>query len=117
MKNIKSILAAIAIFAAFQVNAQTETKRIDSLQFEVKGVCLMCKERIEKSALVKGVKLAEWDKATHQITVIYKPAKITKEEIHKAIAESGHSTSLLKTSLDNYEKLPACCAYKEVHDH
>jgi periplasmic mercuric ion binding protein len=123
---IKSIvfLAIISLYS-FEISAQEkpmsadrqETK-IDTVKFEVKGVCNMCKERIENAALIKGVKWVEWDKVTDTLTVIYRVDKLDLIKIHKSIAEAGHTTEKVKCNIDAYNKLPACCAYMgDVEKH
>ena len=85
--------------------------KIDTAKFEVKGVCNMCKDRIENAALIKGVKWVEWDKATDTLTVIYRFDKLDIQKVHNSVAESGHTTEKVKCNIDAYNKLPACCAY------
>lgn len=85
-------------------------------QFKVEGVCSMCKKRIENGALIKGVKKAEWNTETGLITVTYDPEKISLLDIHKAIAEIGHSTDKVKAESSAYDKLPACCQYSDGVD-
>jgi copper chaperone CopZ len=99
---------------AFGQSDQTaQTKKIAQDTFKVEGVCKMCKERIENAALVKGVKFAEWDQNTSNLVVAYKTSKVSLEDIHKAIAEAGHDTDLIKAEPAAYQKLPACCAYND----
>ena len=43
---------------------------------EVDGVCMMCKNRIEKACLkTKGVKSAIWNVETHNLSLIYDERK------------------------------------------
>ena len=43
---------------------------------EVDGVCMMCKNRIEKACLkTKGVKSAIWNVETHNLNLIYDERK------------------------------------------
>jgi hypothetical protein len=88
-----------------------QVSKIDTVKFEVKGVCSMCKDRIENAALIKGVKWVDWDKATDTLTVIYRVDKLDIQKVHKSIAESGHTTDKVECNIDAYNKLPACCAY------
>ncbi len=78
----------------------------------------MCKERIENAAYVKGVKFAEWDRTSHELTVVYRTDKIAEEKIHEAVAVSGHDTKQLEAEEAAYNKLPNCCAYRDgIEDH
>lgn len=98
--------------------AQQAVPKVETATFKVVGVCKMCKERIENAALIKGVKFAEWEKETQILTVIYKTKQTNPEAIQKAVAEHGHDTETITATDEAYQKLPACCAYRdgvEVH--
>lgn len=113
MKNI--VMLSIALFAFSMINAQEKSdKKIIETSFEVKGVCEMCKKRIESSAMrTNGVKMAEWNKETQQLNVVYKNGKTTEEEIQQSVASYGHETALIPADSSAYEKLPDCCRYKD----
>lgn len=115
MKTI--LIISIVTLFTFNSFSQKSTK-IDTIKFEVKGVCGMCKERIENAALIKGVKWVEWDKMTDTLTVIYRNDKLDILDVHKSIAEVGHTTDQVECNMEAYNKLPACCAYMgEVDKH
>ncbi len=105
----------ITVITLFSINtyAQNKSSKVETTKFEVKGVCDMCKERIENAALIKGVKWVEWDKATDTLTVIYRKDKIDILEVHKSVAEVGHTTDKVECNMEAYNKLPACCAYMD----
>lgn len=109
------LLLVAPILAKAQNN---QDKSIVTCEFTVSGVCNMCKERIEEAALIKGVKMAEWDKTTGVLKAVYKSDKVTEKEIHEAVAAAGHSTDQVETSEEAYSELPECCAYKDgQHKH
>ncbi len=110
---IKSIFFIGLLFALEPSVAIQKDKGEKSAEFKVFGVCGMCKDRIENGALIKGVKMAEWDKETQLLKVIYKPGKVTLDGIHKAVAEVGHSTEKVKAKQEAYDKLPNCCKYND----
>ena len=83
------------------------------VQFKVEGICDMCKTTIENAAYLKGVKLAQWDKNSSILTVVYKPEKISEDSIHKSIAASGYDTEKVKATDKAYNSLPNCCRYKD----
>ncbi len=117
---MKSIYSLIFLFAAlFSLQEiQAQKPKVLTAEFKVHGVCNQCKARIENAAYIKGVKHCEWNKATETITVDYKPEKVSLDKIHESIAEAGHATSEKEASIEAYEKLPKCCAYKDsVHKH
>ena len=61
--------------------------------FEVKGLCGMCKTRIEETALsVEGVGYAEWDQETTILEVVFDEAATSVDAIQKAIAAAGNMT-------------------------
>ena len=108
-----SILFFTASFAFGQTNNQSDSK-IKEASFKVEGVCNMCKQRIEAAALrTKGVKMAEWNKETQELKLVYHSKKTTEENIHQAIAKDGHETSMVVADSTAYKKLPGCCKYKD----
>lgn len=119
MKAYKNIIyTLILLVVPFLANAQKQQKSIVTCEFTVKGVCEMCKERIEEAALIRGVKMAEWDKSTGIFKAVYRKDKISEKEIHEAIAAVGHSTDQVSANEEAYDKLPDCCAYNDgIHTH
>lgn len=85
----------------------------------VHGVCGMCKDRIENAALIKGVKKVTWNKKNQYLTVIYKPSKVSLEDIQKELAKVGHDTGEFNASDEVYDALPTCCRYRsgEIAPH
>ena len=115
MKNQKYFVLVImaALFLSVNLFGQKKSTKVKTESFEVDGVCGMCKDRIENAALIKGVKLAAWDKDKQMLKVVYKPGKVSIEDIHKAVAEAGHETRKVKANMEAYNKLPDCCKYKD----
>lgn len=108
-------LSAFLILFSFSSNAQAD---IVETSFEVSGVCNGCKKRIENAAQIKGVKLAEWDKHTQLLKVVYKSTKVDLPTIQESIAAVGHDTGEVKAKDEVYKELPGCCHYRdgiEVH--
>ena len=111
---VKIIFIAILFLSACVHGlAQEKEKKVETTKFVVKGNCGMCKDPIENAALIKGVKFVEWDKVTDTLTVIYRMNKVEIDELHKAVAEVGHDTEKVKAKDEVYNKLPACCLYRE----
>jgi len=117
MKTPFQILSAIILSLLFTLPATAQNKfQTDTLA--VTGVCEMCQKRIEKAAFIKGVKMAEWDKNTQQLKVIYKTKNTNLDEIASAVAFAGHDNARKKAPDSAYAELPDCCAYRhgvEVH--
>jgi mercuric ion binding protein len=113
MRTKHIILLSISLLLTLSLSAQDKKKKVETAEFKVKGVCMMCKERIENAALIKGVKLTEWNKETNMLKVVFNPKKTSLETIHSAVAEAGHETEKVKANKEAYSKLPKCCAYND----
>jgi len=83
--------------------------------FKVTGNCGMCKKTIESSLKGKsGIKEAVWNKNTKMMKVSFDPSKISEDQVHQAIADSGYDTDKKKASDKAYSSLPECCQYKRT---
>lgn len=117
MKNRIVFIFGLSLAFFLNVNiSQGQSIITDTLS--VRGVCGMCEKRIENAAFIKGVKMAEWNKATQSLVFVYKRKKTNPELVAKAVAAVGHDTELAKAPEAAYKELPDCCAYRdgvEVH--
>jgi len=102
----KIILGLFLLFTSL-VSAQTLHKH----QFQVKGNCEMCKERIESTALKAGATAARYSVDTQTLTVETSD-NISPESILKKVAEAGHDNEKYRSSDETYETLPGCCHYE-----
>jgi mercuric ion binding protein len=88
---------------------------------DVDGVCLMCKERIEKASIkTKGVKSAVWNVETHELSIIYDERKTDLATINQNIANVGHDTQDVKATDEAYNSVHPCCLYRDdetIKDH
>ena len=115
---MKRILMIIALFS-FTLNwAQDKNAKAS---FEVDGVCMMCKFRIEKAAIkTKGVKTANWNVETHVLDLVYDEGKTDLTTIKGNIAAVGHDNDEFTATLEAYESVDDCCRYRDekvVKDH
>jgi len=112
---LKSLLfLSLLTFSINPAFSQKKAKgKIKNAEIEVTGVCKMCKTRIENAALIKGVKLAEWDKESQKLKLVFDNRKVKLDKIHQAIADFGHDTDKIKAKDEAYKKLPKCCAYRD----
>lgn len=110
----KFILATAILLGATQLKSQ-EKVTTDSLH--VDGVCMMCKERIQKFAYGKGVKFAEWNLDNSYLKVVYNSEKTSLKDISTRVAKAGHTTNLTKATEEAYGKLPYCCQYHTTEKH
>ncbi|MTE26654.1 heavy-metal-associated domain-containing protein [Winogradskyella ouciana] len=115
MKKIILIFILLVTTATFAQNKNAKAS------MEVDGVCMMCKERIEKAAIrTKGVKSAVWNVDTHELKLIYDERKTDLKTISKKIAEVGHDTKEIKATDEAYNSVHPCCKYRDkdvVKDH
>ena len=105
-------LASNDIYAQESAGNSTDTVVV----INVDGACEMCKERIETVAKdKKGVRDAVWDIHSKKLKLVYNPLLVTVEKIQKSIADAGHDNDYEKAKDKVYEKLPACCRYREIN--
>ena len=110
MKN--TILGMMLLFIAISTQAQDKKSKNAKYAIEVNGNCEQCKKRIEKAAFtVGGVKSANWNIETHELSLILNEEKATLLDVKKATAKVGHDTDEVKASDDVYQNLHSCCKY------
>ncbi|MEZ4854874.1 MAG: cation transporter [Gelidibacter sp.] len=115
---MKKVIVIIAVFVSTIAFAQNKNEKAT---IEVNGVCMMCKERIEKACFKsKGVKSAIWDVNTHELKLIYDARKTNLKTIQQNIADVGHDTQDIKATDEAYNSVDPCCLYRDkqvVDDH
>jgi periplasmic mercuric ion binding protein len=100
----------LMLFTISFVSAQNAKDK--SIEFKVTGNCEMCKKTIESSLKGKpGIKSAVWNKNTKVMKVNFDPAKISEDQVHQTIADSGYDTGQKKAADKSYSALPKCCQY------
>ena len=101
------------VFVGLSVQAQEKKNKNAKYTIEVNGNCEQCKKRIEKAAFsVSGVKSANWDVETHQLSLILNEEKTSVLDVKKAIAKVGHDTDEVKAADAVYDNLHSCCKYE-----
>jgi cation transport ATPase len=115
---MKKAIIVLFLLAGAMTQAQNKNAKCT---IEVDGVCLMCKDRIEKASLkTKGVKSAVWNPNTHMLNLIIDERKTDLLTIQKNIAAVGHDTKEVKATLEAYNSVHTCCRYRDekvVDDH
>ena len=116
---MKTVFLSLTILCMTTMSfAQNKNARAS---FEVDGVCMMCKNRIEKASLkTKGVKSAVWNVESHELRLIFDENKTDLTTIQKNIAGVGHDTKELKATDEAYNSVHPCCKYREdevVEEH
>ncbi len=105
----KLIILFTLAFIANGVSAQ-ELKKVEEVTIQTSAKCGDCKDRIEGALnYVKGVKFAELDNDTKQVTVRYVTKKVSLAEIKAEIAAVGYDADDVKAEEAAIEKLPMCC--------
>ena len=106
----KIILLGLFLFIGITVTAQNKNAKAT---IEVDGVCMMCKERIEKASIkTKGVKSAVWNVKTHELSLIYDERKTDLNTIQQGIADVGHDTVDIIATDEAYATVHPCCEYR-----
>ena len=107
MKKVFIVLAVLVTTITFAQNKNAKAS------LEVDGVCMMCKDRIEKAAIkTKGVKSAIWNVETHELKLIFDERKTNLDAISKNIVAVGHDTKTMKATDEAYNSVHACCKYR-----
>ena len=100
---------------AFSPSLQAQTASKVEYRFKVYGNCGACEERITEALDQNGIVAGGWDRDKQEAWVVYRPSKVTLEQIHRYIAAVGHDTDLMKADSAVYQSLPNCCLYREKH--
>lgn len=111
-------LIILSLFFSSICFSQDNNEKSQKVSFTVKGVCKMCKDRIEKGTIkIKGIKYVTWDIMSNNVSLIYNSKKISLDEIHKGISLLGHSTNKYTAPSEIYNNLPNCCMYETLEKH
>lgn len=85
-------------------------EKFEQVIIKTSSECAMCKERIEEELnYTKGVSYVNLDLASKELTVKYKPEKISLDKIREIISNLGYDADEVKANPENQNKLPACC--------
>ncbi len=107
----KLIIVTVMMFIGITSFAQDKNAKST---IEVDGVCMMCKDRIEKAAVrTKGVKSAVWNVESHELSLIYDERKTSLETISQNIADVGHDTKTIVATEEAYASVHPCCMYRD----
>jgi len=106
------VFLLIICAASSPLFAQSGSGSVKTETFKVAGNCDMCKQRIEDAAYGKGVKTAEWNKSTGELTITYRTSKTDAATILRRVASAGHDADTFRAPEAAYGALPDCCSYK-----
>lgn len=104
MKNlVLTLVVSCLTLVAYSQKVQTKV-------IHTSAECGACKDRLEEVLnYTSGIKYAELDLETMDLTVKFKTAKISLDEIKKIVVETGYDADNMKANPEAVEKLPACC--------
>lgn len=88
-----------------------QNSSMQSFTAKVQGNCGMCEQKIEGAVPDKKTATVDWNQDTKMATVQYDPAKISKSEILKKIAQAGYDNDEFSAPDNVYASLPSCCQY------
>jgi mercuric ion binding protein len=90
--------------------------KFSKVMIHTSAICGDCKSRIEGALKkVKGVKSANLDLETKDVTVTYAPKKVDVPALRKAISQAGYDADEVLANQEAYDNLPMCCR-KGGHD-
>lgn len=111
-------LAVIFTIMSVAAHSQEKAKGTETIQIKTSAICNECKERIEMALYgLKGVKNANLDVPSKIVTVKYKPADVTPEQMRKAISLAGYDADDMPADTGAYDKLPRCCQKGGTDEH
>lgn len=113
---IKNIFLTLLI-AFMSMSMLAQKSKTVTTSFWVAGICGMCEEAIEKAMDVTGVITADYSLATNNLTVTYKPSKLSEDQLHKLLNAVGYDTEKSTCTEAQYNLVHDCCRYREQEKH
>ncbi len=100
----------LAIFILLANNVIAQRVKNDTIIITTSAQCEICKERIEKNLVYEpGIKSANLNLETKNVTIVYKPEKIDANKIKEVISKTGYDADEIPADEKAYSKLPPCC--------
>jgi periplasmic mercuric ion binding protein len=111
IRNMNKVIGIFSLLLVFMTgSAVAQEPKVKTITFITTAICGECKERIEnKLNYTKGVIFAELDIDTKMLTVKYKTAVITEQQIKETLASIGYSSDTVVRNREAYLALPKCC--------
>lgn len=104
---MKNIIAMAFVMFTLTSFAQ---KKVQEVVIQTSAECGSCKDRIEsKLNYVKGIKFAELDVPSKELTVKFKTKNISLKEIKEMVVGLGYQADEMVANDAAYEALPTCC--------
>jgi len=84
--------------------------KFQTVVIKTSAECGDCKDRIEGYFnYIKGVKFAELDVPSKNLTIKFATSKFTLQEIKERVTQIGYDADELKANPEAQKKLPLCC--------
>lgn len=107
---MKNVLIMSMLMCTLSVFGQQKKSKIDTAYINTSALCGDCKERIESALnFQKGVKYADLNLETKIATCVYKPSKVTLDELRLALVRVGYDADDMKADPEAVKLLPKCC--------
>jgi len=108
-ETMKQILFLLALTLASFSFGQ-EKKTTEEILIKTNAECGTCKKKLEEVLnYTKGVKYAELDLKTKQLTVAFSTKKISADQIRSIISETGYDADDVPANPSSQNQLPICC--------
>ncbi len=117
MKNIIFKTLIVGCLISLSINGYSQSKKVETTTFWVAGICGMCEETIEGAMDAKGIISADYNLETNQLTVTYRPKKISLDQIHHLLNEVGYDTEKSICTDAQYSRVHGCCQYRQQEKH
>lgn len=110
MKTLVNTLIIVLVITTQSCATLKNNQSKETITIQTNAECGMCKERIEGELnYVKGIVYAELDVASKELTIKYKPQKITPDEIREKVSKIGYDADQVKADPNAQQNLPKCC--------
>jgi copper chaperone CopZ len=113
----KAFILMLTLTISVSAFSQKTDNKPVTATFWVAGVCGMCEKSIEAALDTKGILQADFQLSNNQLTVTYKPSKITETQIHALLNEAGYDTEKSTCTDEQYARVHGCCKYRELEKH
>lgn len=111
MKTLASIaIVLLSVVFLAPTNAHAQKAKLDTVKIKTSAECDMCKTKLETElGRSKGVKSANLDLTTREVTVVYNSTKTTPDKLRTLISNIGYDADNVKANNRMQKKLPDCC--------
>lgn len=102
------ILLVAGLVGISGLTAQKNT--IEEVKIKTSAQCDMCKTRIEEGLYTqKGVVEAKLDVPTKILTIKFRPAKVTVDQLKTYVSSLGYDADDILANQEAHDQLPGCC--------